>query len=481
MHFFSTQHKGRALHHMSKGEMLVTVLVLASLGIVMLTGLVSWAGTNARVLRTATSRELSFHIAEAGIDYYRWHLAHAPTDYRDGTATSGPYIHEFRNKEGDVIGHFSLTITPPTVGSTIVRVRSTGSTLAEPTISRTVEVLFAIPSFAKYAWVLNSFVNFGSTANVYGPIHSNTGLRFDGVAYNLVTSATSTFDDPDHTGAKEFGVHTHSTPVDPLPPSAVPNRSDVFKAGRQFPVPAVDFTGIVSDLSLIKSAAQSAGRYFAASGVLGYHIVLKTNDTFDLYKVNTMYSKNGCSCTGTGCGTLSIKSGGETFVANYAFPTNGLIFVEDHVWINGTIDGARLTIGAARFPDNPSTRKNINVTNDIRYTRYDGSDVIGLIAQGDFNVGLVSEDDLRIDAAIIAQNGRIGRYSYSTGCSPNHARTLLTTYGMLGTNQRSGFWYDPDGYATRNYIYDANLLYAPPPSFPLTADQYVTISWEEIE
>lgn len=466
--------------NLSAGEMLVTVLVLASIGVLMLTGLVSWTGTNARTLRTAASRELAFHIAEAGIDYYRWHLAHAPTDYQDGTGAPGPYVHPFYDAEGNVVGSFSLDITAPTVGSTIVRVRSTGSTIAEPTITRKIEVLFAIPSFAKYAWVLNSFVNFGSTAYVYGPVHSNTGLRFDGIAYNLVTSATSTFDDPDHSGGKEFGVHTHDSPTDPLPPAAVPNRSDVFVAGRQFPVPAVDFTGIVSDLSQIKSSAQSDGRYFAASGGLGYHIVLKTNDTFDLYKVNTMYSKSGCSCSGTGCGTLSIKSGGETFLSNYAFPANGLIFVEDHVWVNGTVDGARITIGAAKFPDNSSTRKHINVTNDIRYTNYDGTDVIGLIAQGDINVGLVSEDDLRIDAAMIAQNGRIGRYSYS-GCSPNQLRTLLTTYGMLGTNQRSGFWYGSNGYETRNYIYDANLLYAPPPSFPLTADQYITISWEEVE
>ena len=193
-----------------------------------------------------------------------------------------------------------------------------------------------------------------------------------------------------------------------------------------------------------------------------------------------MYSKSGCSCTGTGCGTLRIKRGGETFLANYTFPANGLIFVEDHVWVNGTINGARITIGAAKFPDNSSTRKHINVTNDIRYTNYDGTDVIGLIAQGDINVGLVSEDDLRVDAGMIAKNGRIGWYAYSE-CSPNQITTLLTTYGMLGTNQRSGFWYGDSGYETRNYIYDANLLYAPPPSFPLTADQYITISWEEVE
>lgn len=467
--------------HFSKGQILFSVLIFSVTATLFLTSFVGWAGINLRALRGSADRELAFHIAEAGIDYYRWHLAHAPTDYQDGTATSGPYVHEFLNTEGERVGQFTLDITPPQTGSTIVTVESTGEVDTNPGVTRTIRAQFAIPSFAKFAWVLNSFVNFGSAAEVFGPVHSNTGLRFDGIAYNLVTSATSSFNDPDHSGGYEFGVHTHDSPVDPLPPAAVPLRPDVFVAGREFPVPAVDFTGIISDLSQIKSDAQSDGEYLAGSGALGYHIVLKTNDTFDLYQVTSLYTKSNCSCSPSGCNSSSIRSTGQTFIDNYAFPNNGLIFVEDHVWVDGTIDGARITIASARFPDNPSTRTNIIVNSDLRYTNYDGTDVIGLIAQGNFTVGLVSEDDLRIDAAIIAQNGRVGRDSFSSGCSPNHLRTLLTTYGMLGTNQRSAFWYGSNGYQSRDYIYDANLLYAPPPSFPLTSDQYSTILWEEVE
>ncbi len=465
----------------TRGQLLFAVLIFGVVSSMILVGLVGWAGFNLKALRASTDRELAFHIAEAGIDYYRWHLAHSAVDYQDGTATSGPYLHPFYDASGEQVGTYALTITPPIEGSTIVTVKSTGVTLAEPDMPRTIRARLAIPSFAKYAWVLNSFVNFGSTAQVYGPIHSNAGLRFDGIAYNLVTSATSTFDDPDHSGGFEFGVHTHDSPVDPLPPVGVPSRPDVFVAGRQFPVPAVDFTGIIADLSEIKTDAQADGLYFASSGALGYHLVLKTNDTFDVYRVNTLYTKSNCTCSPSGCNTSSIRSNGQTFIANYAFPNNGLIFVEDHAWVDGTIDGARLTIAAARFPDNPSTRKNIIVNNDLRYTQYDGTDAIGLIAQGNFTVGLVSENDLHIDAAILAQNGRVGRDNLSSSCTPDLIKTQLTTYGMLGTNQRSAFWYGSNGYQNREYSYDANLLYAPPPSFPLTSDQYSTISWEEVE
>ena len=60
-----------------------------------------------------------------------------------------------------------------------------------------------------------------------------------------------------------------------------------------------------------------------------------------------------------------------------------------------------------------------------------------------------------------------------------HIRQTITSYGMIATNQRYGFAYtDGNGYQTRNLIYNASLLYGPPPSFPLTSDQYVTLSWE---
>ncbi|OGF94163.1 hypothetical protein A2Y47_00450 [Candidatus Giovannonibacteria bacterium RIFCSPLOWO2_12_43_8] len=152
------------------------------------------------------------------------------------------------------------------------------------------------------------------------------------------------------------------------------------------------------------------------------------------------------------------------------------------MWVEGQIDGARLTISSAKFPDNSSTRTSIAVNNNILYTNYDGSDVIGLIAQNNFNVGLKSLDTLRIDAALIAQNGRVGRHYYGSSCGTGYVGSTITLLGMIATNQRYGFAYtDGTGYQTRNINYDGNLLYAPPPSFPRTSDQYTTISWEELK
>jgi Tfp pilus assembly protein PilX len=473
-----------------KGSLLIQVVAFMTIGVFIVSGLVQWAALAVRSARHAEQHEQAMQIAEAGIEYYRWHLAHAPTDFQDGTATSGPYIHDFFDKGGVKIGTFTLTITPPPTGSTLVTVRSSGKILTDTAVMRTIETKFAKPSLAKYAVVANADMRFGAGTEVFGPIHANGGIRFDGLAHNIISSARTSYDDPDHneSGADplEFGVHTHIVPNDPLPPAAVPSRTDVFQTGRQFPVPAFDFTGLTGDLAQMKTDAQANGRYYAASGGQGYYILLKTNDTFDIYRVNAIAPPGGgCDDSGqTGWGTWSINGFGsaKTSVAlDVPFPSNGLIFAEDHLWVDGQINSARLTIVAATFPDSPATRKSITVNNDLLYTNYDGQDVLALIAQGNFNVGMQSAATLRIDAALIAQNGRTGRYYYESGCSPYHARTMLTLYGMIATNQRYGFAYtDGTGYATRNIVYDVNLLYSPPPSFPLTTSQYQIISWDEI-
>ena len=473
----------------SSGALPMIVLLFGSLAVIILTGFIIWADANLRVARRSYNRAQAFRIAEAGIDYYRWHLAHASADYEDGTGGPGPYVHDYYDRTGEIIGQFSLDITPPLIGSSVVTVRSTGKVNVDLTIEKIVEVKLAKPSFAKYSVLTNApAIRFGAGTEVFGSIHSNGGIRFDGLAHNLVTSALTSYDDPDHSGDNEFAVHTHVSPQDPLPPNSVPVRDDVFQVGRQFPVPAVDFAGLTQNLADIKTQAQASGFYSGASGAQGYEIIFKTDDTFDLYRVNSLVSSPSSNCTNSqyqatdqsGWGTWSVNS--RTLLGNYPIPQNGLVFLEDNVWTGGQIDSARVTVASGRFPDNPSTRSNITVNENLLYTNYDGTDTISLIAQNNLNIGMVSTTTLRIDGAILAQNGRVGRYYYNSYCSPYHIRNIITSYGMIGTSQRYGFAYtNGTGYQTRNLIYDSNLLYAPPPSFPLTSDNYEQIFWNEIK
>lgn len=479
----------------TKGSIIIEVIAFASIGMLILSGLVQWALFSVSAAHRNEGREQAALIAEAGVDYYRWHLAHAPTDFQDGTATSGPYVHDYYTRSGEKIGTYSLAITPPILGSTMVTVRSTGRIDTDPSVSRTIEVKFAKPSFAKYAVISNSDISIG--ADIYGPMHSNGGIYMNaGTAYNVITSAKTTFNSTTTSFATEWGVYTDSDPTPPTPFATVTAR---FSAGREVGVPALDFTGITVNLAQLKTDAQSAGSYYAASGALGYHIVLQTNDTYDLYRVNTAASGGGAcearqwwsypSCPSVANAKWSIN--GQTLIGNdVPFPANGIIFTEDHLWVDGTVNGARLTLAAATIPD-VGTRKNIIVNSDLRYTNYDGQDVIGLIAQDNFFVGVVSADNLRIDGAIIAQNGRVSRYAYRN-CGGYDVQTSITFYGMFASNQRYAYGNlggvctaSPGSFSsgyntTRTYIYDPFLLYGPPPSFPLTSDQYQVISWDEI-
>ena len=127
-------------------------------------------------------------------------------------------------------------------------------------------------------------------------------------------------------------------------------------------------------------------------------------------------------------------------------------------------------------------KKNIIINNDVLYTNYDGTDTIGLIGQGAVTVGMISDTNLQIDGALIAQNDRIGRPYFGGGSCSYRNRTSISLYGMIASYLRYGFsWTDGTGYGIRNINYDANLLYAPPPNFPITSDQYEILSWQEIK
>ena len=176
---------------------IVQTMVFAAITVIIIGALSSFAATTIKSGRINFNREQAFQAAEAGIDYYRWHVAHAPTDYQDGTGVAGPYVHALKDKNGDTVAQFSLDITPPTLGSTIVNIKSTGASTLDPTYVRKISSSVAKPSIAKYAVAGNNAMRFGVGTEIFGPIHINGGIRFDGIAHNIVTSGTTTYTDTD--------------------------------------------------------------------------------------------------------------------------------------------------------------------------------------------------------------------------------------------------------------------------------------------
>lgn len=473
----------------NKGSLILQTLVFGSVAVLIINALASFAATSVKSSRLTHIKEQAFQSAEAGVDYYRWHLAHAPSDYQDGTGSAGPYLHSLYDKDGNNVGQFSLTITPPASGSSIVNIESHGISSTDPTQVRKITTRVAMPSIAENAFAGNDNMAFGIGTEIFGPVKSNGGIRFDGYAHNIVKSGVTTYNDTDGTscgGNNSYGVHTCIGTDDPKYPAALPNRPDVFGAGRLLDQPHIDFSGFTADIGNLKTIAQTAQGFYrgaAGTGFVGYHIVLKTNDTFDLYKINS-WASIGSSCD-DGYKTSSWSVNTQTLQGNYPFPTNGVIFIQDHLVIDGQINSARLTIAAALLPEPASSQyKNIIINNNLTYTNMDGTDSIGLVAQGGVMVGLVSANNLTINGALMAQHNAVGRFNYlGSSCSYKN-RSTLTLYGMIASYARYGFAYGSpasSGYTTRNINYDANLLYAPPPSFPLTSNQYQILSWQEIK
>lgn len=447
-----------------RGAYLPLILMFATAFITLSVVTVQLSSWQRRANRIGQDKITSLGVSEAGVSYYLWHLAHNNKDYSDGNPQPvgngpyGPYAHEYKDLNGNVIGQYSLSITPPTNGSTVVTVESTG-TLVGSTKTRTVRALLGIPSFSQYAVVTNSEVWFGANESTNGPIHSNVGIHYDGTNNGTVSSAKATYT-PSASfggdGAVHNGVWGNGGP----------------KSQWLYPVPAINFQNITADLKTIEDASIAGGKHLNKSTGVGYYIKLKSDGTYDLATVNTAQFSGVTT---------------SAFVNNPS-PANGIIFAADNIWIEGTLKG-RLTVAAATLPAITATNRNVTIVSNINYTVKDGSDALGLIAQKDVIVGPQSADNLEIDAAMLAQTGRIYRpFCWNDSCNGSNRlniRNNITIYGSIGCSKYWNWtWVNGSGtvlsgYRTTNQTYDDKLQFAPPPLFPTTGS-FAMLSWREL-
>jgi len=465
--FFSKSRRGIALY-----QVIVT-------GTVILTICVSVATIVLSTLRfaTRTQRAVSAtYIAEAGINYYLWHLSHNVTDFCDGVACGtlgadgyGPFTYDYTSSDGRKLGTYSIYVKPPSGASASVTVKSIGNA-SGGSAPRTLQASIAIPSFAQYAILTNTEIWIGPGETVDGALHSNIGIHFDGVGNDAVSSAQSTYRPTPQFGGNNTvknGVWGTGGP------------SSFWK----FPVPPVDFQSVTADLVKLKADAQASGRYLAPTSPgqptskLGYYLELRGDGAIDVYRLTRE------QCTSTN----------RTFIQTIPHPANNILFVEDNVWIrskpNETMPG-RLTIAAAYLPANASTYKTITIMGDIKYTNKTGSSALGLIGQQDVKVSRQAPATLYIDGAMLAQNGHVWYQKDTLGgtsCS-QQVKTSITVYGTIATNLfwtwtyvtgNAGNYVTVDGYSTTNNSYDKNFRLTPPPSFPLTGT-FSILNYREI-
>lgn len=449
----------------AKGMSLYQVIITSTIMLAICVAVATLVFAALRFSRTTARAVSATYIAEAGINYYLWHLSHNVTDYCDGQACGnqgsagyGPFTYDYTNDSGQKLGSYSIYVKPPSGSTGYVTITSVGTALGG-TQKRTLQAAIAIPSFAQYSILTNTEIWIGPNETVDGALHSNIGVHFDGTGNDIISSAQANYNPSGQfggNGSTQNGVWGNGTP------------NNLWR----YPVPPVDFQSVTTDLVKFKADAQSGGAYLAPTSPsnptskLGYYLELRGDGAIDVYRLTRE------QCTSTN----------RTFVQTLAHPTNNQLFVEDNVWIRskpGETMPGRLTVVAAYLPANASTYKTITIMGDIKYTAKDGSAALGLIAQKDVKVSRQAPSTLEINGALLAQNGHV-RYQKDTlsGTSCNQSvKTGISLYGAIATNQywtwtyvtgSNGNYTTVDGYNTTTNTYDKNLRLTPPPAFPLT-------------
>jgi hypothetical protein len=496
------------------------------------TALIEVATTNFFVVDNSIQSQRAFNIAEAGLNYYLWHLNHNSTDYKDGGTTPttptalgyGPYTHNYIDTNGVNEGTYTLYINPAGSGSTIATVRSIGKATGTG-VTRTVQAQIGSPSFASYAVASDTALWFGNTESADGPIDSNQGVRMDGPSDGIVSSANSTYVPPSDLGGNGStsypGVWCSTSVTTPT------NCNTRSKSTWTYPVPQIDFNQVSTSQCTMKKVAFAANSATAAlasqsnactqvpntltssylpqrsttySLTRGYLIVLNTDGTYNLYDVNA--ENDQATSYSTALTTQLVSS-------NITIPSSGVIFAEDNVWVisNPTYHG-RVTISAGRLTAGSSASyANIVIAGPLLYSTKNGSDAIGLVAQDSVILAPYAPPssgafNFEVDGALLAETGEVwypGTYRTSTNrCTRGwtNANQQLLFYGSIATRQVwTWTWLDGSSAcgdaaydATNGYIsgvennttqYDYNLEYAPPPSYPLTSG-YNILSWREI-
>ncbi|MBU2036668.1 hypothetical protein KJ866_00445 [Patescibacteria group bacterium] len=450
-----------------QGAIITIALVFGTIFILIFTGLTGFIGTQLNQSKQKVASYQALNIAEAGANYARWHIAHAPADFD----FSG--IYNYKDPEGAVIGQYDIQITPPGECAGITQIEATGWTADFPNIKRTILIKFGRPSLAQYSFLTNSDVWFGEDEELQGPFHSNGGIRMDGEQNSISTSANETY----------LCQPTHGCSPAQSKPGIWGTGNGNAEGLWQFPVPAIDFNAITLDLAQLKIAAQNNGYYFGPSGAFGYHVVFKNNGTFDLFKVTKLNSSvYGCNTDGV-CSREQNDINKETLLQNYPLAAGecnaqNLIFLEDtKVWVNGNAK-EKATVVAARFPDNPATNASIIIPDNL--TRADPKDtLVALIAQKNILVPYYSPNVLEIQAVMVAQKGAVQRYYYS-----GSVKNKILVRGSIITNRVwTWSWVNSggtviSGYKNTESYYEPDLIYNPPPFFPSSGEQQF-ISWQE--
>jgi hypothetical protein len=472
--------------------LILAMLILVAVGLISASLVMQVLANQQHVSRDQAYTE-SLAVAEAGLNQYLWMVAAGLSSSANSFAIPGnagpdPHYKQFNLTDiydDSVKGVYALQVTPPTAQDPRVTVVVTGRATSSADAPRTVTAHLGRPFWCEYLLLTNDEVWIGGplTRVWHGKTHSNVGICVD--TANLsdpMSSAKATY------SSSMFGG-THNgvwSGADYTVPSNDPSR-----ALWKFPVPAISFTTVTSDFVRLAGLAVGNGINLpyststAHGSTQGWYIKLLPGNQYQIKRV----SGETETSTGTG-GTLTLvapTSPVPSAILNY--PTSGVIYVNDNVWVEGTNISGRITIASSGQLNGTgkTAATSIHVVGDLIYSRKDGTVGVGLIAQNNIEIpayapwnkiGTLSQIDMEMDAAVIAQQGK----EYVTAADlGGPTRDMLTIWGSVCSYMRP-YRYNTGthgGFTNGSNTYDSYLLHAPPPYFP-TIGTYQIIDWREL-
>lgn len=464
--------------HAIRGSITVVTIVFMGIFAMLLGSMLEYLVAQHRWVATKTEGERALHIAEAGIEYYRWRLAHFPDDLTDGTGAPGPYVHVYDDPETGPIGEYSLEIGGEVLCGQVqvVTATSTGYTYADPTRTRTLVVRIARPTVADYSYVVDSNVWAGATRIITGPYHSNGVIRMDGDNRSAVTSKVAT------SSCSGAGLGECSGTI-----------NGIYGAGThpewwRWAQPDIPFSNFDYDFGEMETLANTQGILLSKisndTSVYGYYLELKSNRTVDIYRVTSV---DWVTSTTPGSQSISFPellgnvSSKRQFIETRAIPqTCPLIYVSDRTWLEGAVSG-KVTVVAN---DVGATSPDLFLQDNITYVTGGGTDGLTVLAERNLLIPLYVPTDMTISGIFFAQKGAYGRSHYGSvsGYNGYRTRNSLTTNGTVVSKLRTGTsWTDGQGFDERNDNYDRALAKSPPAMTPFTSPDFRFIEWREVK
>ncbi len=501
MHF-STNYKLQTTDCQSQRGVTV-LLVLAFMGIFLflLGTILSYTLMQGRYGRALYAREQAVNIAESGLEYYRWFLARNPSILVNGTGLLSPHTHIVTDPESGRIGEATVTATANLSCGQVqwVDLESEGTADIATEYPRRLAARYMRPSVAEYSALLNANVWAGADRIISGPYFSNGGIRMDGSNNSTVQSSMATWScdssfgcSPTQTQPGVWGGGSGSALWSWAPNVASFNFAGIatnFSTMQTY----ADTLGINLTPTSVRVAGVQQGSSFSSVGGTdqrGFRIVLRSDDTIDVYRVTGTQSIETVHANNPGVWTTDYHTiTSESYVGRYPIQTGcPIIYAQAKVWIEGVV-GGKVTVIAA---DSGSFQPDVILQNNITYASGTGSSGLTAIAERSVLIPLISPDTMTVRGVFVAQSGYFGRSYYTTSGSHDVPssydsyvqQSLLTTIGTVVSNGRVGTKWTCSGsfcsgYANRVDTYDRLLAFHPPPFTPAASPDYTLVLWRE--